>query len=180
MSAYILSTERLGLRRWTENDVIPFTEMNKDVDVMKYFPGVLTERETIDLMQRINLHFEKNNFGLYAVEDKLTKQLIGFTGFNIPAFDMFFSPCVEIGWRYKKEFWGKGFATEAAKACLQYGFQTLQLNKVVSFTSIINTQSEKVMKKIGMIKAGEFEHPKIDVKNILCRHVLYEINKNNG
>lgn len=178
MSSYILSTKRLGLRRWNETDIKPFTEMNKDAEVMKYFPNILTDRETIEMMQRINLHFEKNNFGLFAVEDKITNQFIGFTGFNIPAFDMFFTPCVEIGWRYKKEVWGQGFATEAAKACLQYGFQTLGFEKVLSFTSVINTPSEKVMKKIGMRKSREFNHPRIDVTNILCRHVLYEIKNN--
>jgi len=175
MSSYIISTERLGLRRWIEPDVKPFAEMNKDADVMKYFPKLLTDRETFEMVQRINLHFDKNNFGLFAVEHKLTKQFIGFTGFNIPAFDTFFTPCVEIGWRYKKETWGQGFATEAANACLKYGFHTLQFDKVVSFTSAINLNSEKVMKKIGMKKTAGFDHPKIEVTNILCKHVLYEI-----
>ena len=175
MNSYIISTERLGLRKWIEQDIRPFAEMNNDVDVMKYFPKVLTEQETFEIVQRINLHFDKNNCGLFAVEHKLTKQFIGLTGFAIPSFETFFTPCVEIGWRYKKEAWGQGFATEAAGACLKYGFETLQFDKVFSFTSTINLNSEKVMKKIGMNKVGEFEHPKIEVTNILCKHVLYEI-----
>lgn len=177
MSSYIISTKRPGLRKWIEADLKPFAEMNKDVEVMKYFPKILTDKETFEMVQRINLHFDKNNFGLFAVEHKLTKQFIGFTGFAVPAFDAFYTPCVEIGWRYKKESWGQGFATEAANACLQYGFYTLQFDKVVSFTPAINVNSEKVMKKAGMIKTGEFEHPKIEITNILCKHVLYEIKK---
>ncbi|MEJ7676759.1 MAG: GNAT family N-acetyltransferase [Segetibacter sp.] len=177
MSNYIISAERLGLRRWIESDLKPFTAMNKDVQVMKYFPKTLTDKETFEMMQRINLHFDKNGFGLFAVESRLTKQFIGFTGFSIPTFESFFTPCIEIGWRYKKEAWGQGFATEAAKACLKYGFETLQFDKVVSFTSAINLNSEKVMKKIGMTKVGEFDHPKVEVTDILCKHVLYEIKK---
>ncbi|MEP6949485.1 MAG: GNAT family N-acetyltransferase [Ginsengibacter sp.] len=179
MSSYIISTERLGLRRWIEEDVAPFTEMNKDVEVMKYFPKVLSDQETFEMVQRINLHYDRNNFGLFAVEDKLTKEFLGITGFAVPSFEAFFTPCVEIGWRFKKEVWGQGFATEAASACLKYGFDTLGFDKVFSFTSRINSKSEEVMKKIGMIKAGEFEHPKIEVTNILCKHVLYEINNEN-
>lgn len=170
----MIYTERLGLRRWIESDIKPFTEMNKDVDVMKYFPKTLTDTETFEMVQRINVHFDKNNFGLFAVENKPTRQFIGFTGFAVPTFDSFFTPCIEIGWRYKKEVWGQGFATEAANACLKYGFDTLQFGKVVSFTSAINLNSEKVMKKIGMTRVGAFDHPKIEVTNILCKHVLYE------
>jgi [ribosomal protein S5]-alanine N-acetyltransferase len=77
--------------------------MNKDIEVMKYFPKVLTDSETAAMVQRINL--------------KLTKEFIGFTGFSILTFETFFTPCIEISWRYKKEVWGRGFATEAAIAC---------------------------------------------------------------
>src|SRR5664279_1898915 len=101
MSSYIISTEGLGLRRWIDPDIKPFTEMNKDPAVMKYFPSLLTDQETFEMVQRVNRHFKKNNFGFFAVENKITKQFIGFTGFNIPTFDAFFTPCVEIGWRYK-------------------------------------------------------------------------------
>ena len=151
--------------------------MNKDTEVMKYFPKLLTDEETIAMMQRINLHFKKHGFGLFAVETNHTKEFIGFTGFMIPAFQSFFTPCVEIGWRLKKSAWNKGYATEAAKACLQYGFKTLQFDKIYSFTSIINTSSENVMKKIGMIKEGEFNYPNISTNNWLCRHLLYKMEK---
>ncbi|MEO8710489.1 MAG: GNAT family N-acetyltransferase [Parafilimonas sp.] len=174
---YIITTERLGLRKWKDEDCISFAAINKDEAVMEYFPTTLTDEETISMINRICLHFEKNGFGLYAIDKLATKQFIGYTGFMIPSFESFFTPCIEIGWRLKKEEWNKGYATEAAKACLQYGFETLGFNKIYSFTSTINLRSEKVMQKIGMIKEGEFDHPKIALNNKLCRHVLYAIEK---
>ena len=170
----MLFTERLCLRRWIDTDIPPFIQMNKDADVMEYFPKKLTDTETLDMLERINTCFEKNGFGLFAVENKATKTFIGFTGFSIPAFDSFFTPCTEIGWRYKKEAWGQGFAAEAATACLKYGFDSLGLHKIVSFTASINTRSEKLMKRIGMKYTASFDHPKIMKDDRLCRHVLYE------
>ena len=175
MSNYIISTERLGLRRWVESDIKPFAEMNMDSEVMKYFPKTLTYLETIEMVQRIDLHFTRNNFGLFAVEDKLNNEFIGFTGFAVPTFEASFTPCVEIGWRLKKEKWGQGYATEAALACLNYGFDTLHFDRIVSFTSLVNTKSIKVMEKIGMLYEADFDHPRIEGSSILCRHVLYQI-----
>lgn len=175
MSCYIISTERLGLRQWNYCDFEPFAAMNRNSEVMKYYPKTLTDEETLQLIQRIRLHFEKHGFGLFAVDNKSTGEFIGYTGFTVPAFESFFTPCVEIGWRYKKEAWGQGFATEAATACVAYGFNTLKFDKIVSFTAAVNTRSEKVMQRIGMNKTGEFYHPKVDAASILCRHVLYEI-----
>jgi [ribosomal protein S5]-alanine N-acetyltransferase len=177
MNTYILTTERLGLRRWIESDTEPFAKMNQDPDVMKYFPKTLTGDETKEMLQRINQHFDKFGFGLFAVENKLTEEFIGFTGFYIPAFESFFTPCIEIGWRYKKAAWGQGFAKEAATACLQYGFDILQFKRVVSFTSPLNKNSEKVMQRIGMKYITDFDHPQIDQMNKLKRHVLYQIDK---
>lgn len=149
--------------------------MNSDADVMKYFPQTGTKEETAAMLKRINAHFDTHGFGLFAVENKATGNFIGFTGLAVPTFESFFTPCIEIGWRYKKEVWGTGFAGEAAGACLQYGFHTLQLNKIVSFTSAINQPSEAVMQRIGMTRAGHFYHPKIEEGSPLRLHVLYQI-----
>ena len=175
---YIISTERLGLRKWKEEDLISFIAMNKDEMVMEYYPGILSNEETTGIIQRIKLHFEKNGFGLYAVEKRSTKEFMGYTGFMMTTFESFFTPCIEIGWRLKKQDWGFGYATEAAKACLKFGFETLCFEKVYSFTSAINKRSENVMQKIGMLREREFNHPKIALNNKLCRHVLYSIEKN--
>lgn len=177
MHPYIISTNRLGLRLWTAADIPPFVDMNRDANVMRYFPALLSEQETHAMVQRIQTGFANNGFGLYAVELKNTNEFIGFTGFSIPRFESFFTPCVEIGWRLKHAAWGKGYATEAAKACLHYGFNTLGFDKVYSFTAAVNTPSENVMKKAGMIKAGEFNHPLLAPDSLLCRHVLYTMQK---
>ncbi len=177
MATYIIQTSRLGLRQWTNDDIPPFVEMNRDTNVMRYFPALLTEEETQAMVQRIQTSFVTNGFGLYAVEVKSTNEFIGFTGFSIPRFQSFFTPCVEIGWRLKHSAWGQGYATEAAKACLQYSFNKLGFDKVYSFTASVNTPSENVMKKAGMIKAGEFNHPLLAPGSVLCSHVLYAIEK---
>lgn len=122
-------------------------------------------------------HFLENGFGLYVVENTITQEFLGYTGFMIANFEASFTPCVEIGWRFKKQYWGKGYATEAAKACLNYGFDTLGFDKIYSFTATPNIKSENVMKRIGMIKTGTFSHPKIDKEHILNLHVIYEIGK---
>jgi ribosomal-protein-alanine N-acetyltransferase len=149
--------------------------MNKDKEVMRYFPSTLDEQQTLEMVERISFHFEEKGFGLYAVENKLSGEFMGYTGFKIPTFNSFFTPSVEIGWRYHKNFWGHGFATEAATGCLQYGFNSLHFEKINSFTAEVNIPSEKVMKRIGMNYAGSFDHPNIAPGHFLRRHVLYEI-----
>jgi ribosomal-protein-alanine N-acetyltransferase len=177
LNSYIIDTARLGLRAWTDEDVQPFIEMNKDPEVMRYFPATLSEDESKRMLQRIKSNLDFNKFGLFAVEKKSNREFIGFTGFAKPNFDSFFTPCMEIGWRYRKEAWGHGYATEAAKACLQYGFDVVGFDAIFSFTAVLNTPSEHVMKKIGMTKVGEFEHPKVDPASKLRRHVVYKISK---
>lgn len=109
------------------------------------------------------------------MEVKESKEFIGFIGFHRPSFEADFTPCIEIGWRLKRDAWGKGYATEGAKACLKYGFTELNFKEVYSFTAKINKPSEKVMKKIGMQYVKEFDHPKLEPNNKLCKHVLYVI-----
>lgn len=171
----ILSTKRLILRQWTAADLQPFITMNSDPDVMRYFPAPLAAPETAAMVERIKAHFQQHKFGLFAVEHKTTAAFMGFTGLAVPSFNAFFTPCIEIGWRFKKEFWGQGFATEAAIACLQYGFAEPGLTEIYSFTSVHNLPSEKLMQRIGMKYLSTFDHPKISKEHTLCPHVLYKI-----
>jgi RimJ/RimL family protein N-acetyltransferase len=171
----IIETERLILRNWRHTDIPFLIEMNLDKEVMKYFLNIPTEAETLQFYERVVNHFSKHGFGLYVVEDKIEHQFMGYTGFMIANFESDFTPCTEIGWRFKKEYWRKGYATEAAKACLLYGFSTLQFNQVYSFTSLHNKKSEAVMQRIGMKKVGEFSHPKIAKDSWLNLHVKYLI-----
>lgn len=175
---YIFKTPRLGLRRWKESDLAPFAEMNMSQRVMKYFPNTLTEEESNSMVHRINEHFDKHGFGLWAAELLESNEFIGFIGLSIPGFEADFTPCIEIGWRLSDKFWGEGYAPEGAKACLDYAFNDLGISEIVSFTSLFNKPSIRVMEKIGMDYADEFFHPKIEVSNPLCKHVLYRINSN--
>ncbi|MDP4091352.1 MAG: GNAT family N-acetyltransferase [Bacillota bacterium] len=168
-----LETERLVFRDWNEQDLIEFRTMNNDTRVMKYFPKTLTEQETDGFYQRIQDEFKDFGYGLYAVEAKCNSDFIGFIGFHRATFDAVFTPCVEIGWRLKYDAWGKGYAAEGAKACLRYGFDTLNFNKVYSFTSKVNLPSINVMEKIDMEKVMEFKHPNIAHSSPLSEHVLY-------
>ena len=171
-------TQRLIFRDWKDQDLKEFKEMNKDPRVIKSFPKTLTEEETTSLYYKIQDEFTNLGYGLYAVETKHNNEFIGFIGFHRATFKAPFTPCVEIGWRLKYEAWGNGYATEGAKECLKYGFDTLGFDEVYSFTAKVNLPSENVMKKIGMEKVMEFNHPSINENSPLCKHVLYCINKN--
>lgn len=166
-------TERLVFRDWTESDLLEFQKMNKDPEVMEYFPKVLSDDETGELFDRIRSEFQTSGYGLYAVETKHDGQFIGFIGFHKVTFEAHFTPCIEIGWRLKRESWGNGYATEGARACLNYGVSKLGFDRIYSFTAKVNLRSESVMRKIGMKKVSEFKRPGLDADSPLCEHVLY-------
>jgi len=161
MSIYILKTNRLGLRNWQESDSEPFIKMCQDPAVMRYFPKVLSEKETKDLVNRLKNHFTTHGFTYFAVEKLDSNEFLGFTGLAQQTWESEFTPCVDLGWRLKKEAWGKGYATEAAKACLDAAFTRFKLNEVYAFAAKGNKASENVMKKLGMQFQGTFIHPKI-------------------
>ena len=173
--ATIISTERLNLRTWVESDINSLVKINKDEDVMRFFPSIMSEDESISFYNRIKKHFSDYGYGLFVVEEKDSNTFLGYAGFMMAQFESTFTPCVEIGWRFNKEYWGKGYATEAAKACLVYGFSKLNFIKVHSFTSVLNKKSEAVMQRIGMNKVGEFYHPKVSMDSQLRLHVNYKI-----
>lgn len=173
MKPYI-ETPRLILRGWREEDVEPFARINSDDEVMEYFLKKLDLEETRAFYRRIVDEFADYGWGLYAVEDKADGAFIGYVGFHQIHFDVDFAPGVEIGWRLRKESWGRGLATEAASACLEYGRDVLGLKEVYSFTSLPNKRSERVMQKIGMSYVGEFGHPLVDPAHALYQHVLYK------
>jgi RimJ/RimL family protein N-acetyltransferase len=126
-------------------------------------------------MGRIVEHFKKRGYGLWAVEVPGQAPFIGFIGLAVPAFESSFTPCVEIGWRLARPWWGLGLATEGALAALAYGFEQLKLPEIVSFTVPGNTRSRRVMRKLGFRYSQDFEHPHIDPQTPLRRHVLYRL-----
>lgn len=173
MSKIILETPHLLLRHWRESDLEPFVKMNADSEVMRYFPEPYSRERTKLFFDSIQREFADCDYGLYAAEEKATGLFMGYIGFHRAEFAMDFCPCIEIGWRLDKAFWNKGYATEGAKSCLEYGFSSLGFDKVYSFTATVNLPSERVMQKIGMTLERCFEHPGVPENHPLRPHVLY-------
>jgi RimJ/RimL family protein N-acetyltransferase len=176
-----LETERLLLRRPRAADRAPFATMNADPRVMEYFPAPLAREDSDAAMARMESHFAARGFGLWAVEVKGGAPFIGLVGLAAPSFAAAFMPCVEISWRIAAEHWGRGFATEAARASLAFGFERLGLAEIVSFTTVGNVRSRRVMEKLGMARsrADDFEHPSLPVGHPLRPHVLYRLGRLN-
>ncbi len=153
--------------------------MNADPRVMEHFSGVLSREESDALAARIDEHFAEHMFGLWAVEIPGVAPFAGFIGLSVPGFQARFTPCVEIGWRLAAEHWGRGYATEGAHAALAFGFDTLGLDEIVSFTTAGNLPSRRVMKRLGMRHdpADDFDHPALPDGHPLRRHVLYRIRR---
>ena len=172
-----LRTDRLWLRRWQSDDREPFARLNTDLRVVEFLPGALSREESNAMVDRIEAHFQKHGFGLWAVEIPGVTLFAGFVGLSIPRFEAHFTPCIEIGWRLDAEHWNHGYATEGARAALTFGFQSLQLDEIVSFTVPGNVRSRRVMEKIGMTHsaADDFDHPALPDGHPLRRHVLYRL-----
>lgn len=178
MAADIL-TKRLRLRTWVAADREPFAALNADAQVMEHFPAPLSRAESDALADRIEAKFQEQGFVFWAVEVPGVVRFARFIGLSVPTFEAHFTPCVEIGWRLARPYWGQGFATEGASATLRHAFGTLNLPAVVAFTAQGNARSRRVMEKLGMHYdlAGDFDHPSIPAGHPLCRHVLYRINR---
>jgi RimJ/RimL family protein N-acetyltransferase len=172
-----LTTKRLRLRLWRDEDLPAFAALNSDPRVMRFMPKLLDRAESDAMAKHIKENFGRRGFGLWAVEVIGISDFIGFTGLSVPRFEAHFTPCVEIGWRLAYDHWGHGYATEAACAARDYGFSQLRLTEIVSFTVPNNRRSRKVMERIGMTHSSEddFQHPLLPQGHPLRHHVLYRL-----
>jgi ribosomal-protein-alanine N-acetyltransferase len=172
-----IRTDRLRLRPWLLSDRMPFAALNADPQAMEHLPAVLSRQESDALATRIEIHFAQHGFGLWALEIPNVASFAGFVGLSVPSFEAHFTPCVEIGWRLAPAHWGRGYATEGARAVLTFGFQTPALGEIVSFTVPGNVRSRRVMERIGMVhdSADDFDHPALPEQHQFRRHVLYRI-----
>jgi RimJ/RimL family protein N-acetyltransferase len=170
-----LVTERLRLRTWRDSDLEPFATLNADPEVMRHFPATLDRAASDALVGRIKAHFDHHGFGPWVVEIPDVTECAGFVGLMVPTFEAHFTPCIEIGWRLARQYWGKGYATEAATVALDYAFEVLQADEVVAMTVPSNRRSRAVMERLGMSQdpADDFDHPSLPVGHALQRHVLY-------
>ena len=173
-----LETERLILREWQDSDLEVFARIVQDKEIMHHYPDIWNAKQVEDSMVKNKKSFAENKFCFFPVILKESKSLIGFTGINKVDFEEKFTPAVEIGWIIDKKYWKQGFASEAAKKVLEYGFAEIQLNEIVSFTAAINTPSQKLMEKVGMRYSNDFYHPKLNKDHNLALHKLYRIKKN--
>ena len=158
---YIFKSERLGFRNWRSSDLPEFAEINSDPAVMEHFPKALTLQETSEFIERLQKHYAEKGYNYFATEILETGELIGFIGLAYQDYESVCTPAIDIGWRLKKTAWGKGYATEGAQRCLEFAFNELKLKKIISTCTINNTKSENVMLKMGMLKKGTFNHPKL-------------------
>ncbi len=168
-------TERLRLRQWRDGDYAPFAALNADAAVMRYFPATLTRAESDALADRCRRLIASRGWGFWVAERKMDSAFLGFVGLHEPA-GLPFSPCVEIGWRLAQHAWGSGYATEAARGALDWGFGRLGLDEIVSFTTLANRRSRAVMERLGMREdAVGFEHPALPPGHPLRLHCLYRL-----
>ena len=174
-----LETKRLILRSWTDGDRDPFARLNADPRVMEFMPHPLTRAESDAAFDRIQAHFLKHGFGLFAAALSHDTPAIGYIGLSVPHFEAHFTPCVEIGWRLAAEHWNRGLATEGARAVVRYAFEVLRLEELVSFTVPANLGSRRVMEKLGMSldTEGHFDHPNLPEGHPLRWHVLYRLQR---
>lgn len=179
--ATIIETERLILRTWKREDADAYFQINQDSKVIEFLPGRLTVDQVNDFIPAVNRHHEALGYTLWAACLKQTGELMGFVGLHytdfFAKFDSHFAPAVEVGWRLGSQYWGKGYATEGAKAALDYGFKDCALQEIVSFTVPANVRSIRVMEKIGLKRDlnGDFAHPKLPLDHKFSHHVLYRL-----
>jgi RimJ/RimL family protein N-acetyltransferase len=174
MTGPTLSTARLILRPWHDDDLQPFAAMSADATVMEYFPALLGRAESAAMVERIRAHFVREGFGLWAIEVPGVAPFIGFAGLARPTF----MPVVEVGWRLARAYWGAGYATEAGRAAVEWGFSSLpELDEIVAFVAVANTRSQRVMDRLGMTRDpdADFDHPHIPEGHHLRRHWLYRL-----
>lgn len=174
-----LETDRLVLRRWTDDDLVPFAGINADPEVSRLLRGPIDRAQSDALVQRTEDSFETLGYGLWATEVRATGELIGFVGLARQTFEAHFNPSVEVGWRLSRSSWGHGYATEGGRAALAFGFDTLGIEELVSITTASNERSRAVMRRLGMTRdpADDFEQTQLPVGHPLRTAVLHRLTR---
>ena len=173
-----IRTERLVLRRWRDDDREPFAALNADPAVVEHLQGAMSRDASDAFIDRIEANWSERGWGLWAVEVPDVAPFVGYVGLW-PADYVANRPMVEVGWRLAREHWGRGYATEAAREALRFGFEEVGLEEIVSFTVPQNLRSRRVMERIGLVRepAGDFDHPRVDPVAYphLVPHVFYRL-----
>ncbi len=172
---YLFKSERLGFKNWDEESIEKMIAVSADPEVMRFFPSPASPEKTRTFGHKMKKQCDEIGYCYFATEILETREFIGFIGLSYQDYDTEFTPCTDIGWRLKKSAWNKGYATEGAKACLNYGFNKLGLKEIYSVASDINIPSINVMKKIGMEYKYNFDHPLLLEYPKIKVCVLYKI-----
>ena len=162
-----------------KSDIDDFADMNANKDVMAFFPNTMTKKESKEFIDKTLKNFESKKYCYFATELLKTREFIGFIGMGYETWDNPFYPATNIGWRLKKTAWGKGYATEGAKRCIDYAFSELNIDKILACCTLQNKKSEIIMKKVGMSKKGEFIEPRFIDFPGFEKFICYEIKKTN-
>jgi RimJ/RimL family protein N-acetyltransferase len=173
----MIETARLILRPWRDSDLEPFAEQNADPVVMRFLVGPLTREQSDAYAAAAQAHLAETGYCKWAVEVPGVAPFIGAVGLSRVKFQASFTPAVEIAWRLHRNYWGQGYATEAAKAAIDDGFTRVGLKQIVALTTLTNLPSQRVMQRLGMTRSLEFDHPALAEDNPLRRHVLYRLTR---
>ncbi|MCX7378196.1 MAG: GNAT family N-acetyltransferase [Alphaproteobacteria bacterium] len=178
----MLVTERLMLRPWWDDDWERMAAISGDPETMRYYPAPLTREESDRAMARMLVQMMQDGFGPFAVEAPRVSPLIGRVGARRVKTGLPCAPCVEVVWRIGKDWWGQGYATEAARAAISEVFEVHGVPEVVAVTAVQNKPSIRVMEKLGMVRDpdGDFDHPDVPDGHELKRHVLYRLKRPAG
>ena len=171
----VVQTDRLVMRRWRDGDRAAFAAMNADPVVMRYLPATLGRAASDALIDRIGDLFDRQGFGLWALEVTGTGDFIGFTGLNPMPPGVPGAGGMEVGWRLARHAWHHGYATEAAMAAVDVAFTGVGLAEVWSMTAVLNEPSQAVMRRLGMVLHANFDHPSVPVGHAVRPHVVYRL-----
>ncbi len=172
-----LETPRLLLRSWRDSDVDPWVELSADPRVMEHFPSTYTRAQSEASLVRMRERLERDGYGWWPVEVKGGASFVGVIVLQEIPFDSHFTPAMEIGWWFAYDHWGNGYATEGARAALDFAFGELQRSEIVAITTPVNVRSQRVMQRLGMTRDpnDDFDNPYIAAGHPLRRHVLYRL-----
>jgi RimJ/RimL family protein N-acetyltransferase len=170
-----IRTDRLIMRRWRDSDRAPFADVNADAETMRFFPSTLTRAASDAFVDRIEMRFDQQGYGLWALEIAETGEFIGYTGLNPMPDGVPGAGGMEVGWRLARHAWHHGFATEAARAAVDVAFDGAGLAEIWSMTAVLNDPSQAVMRRLGMSEFAFFEHPAVPTDSPLRPHVLYRL-----
>ncbi len=174
----VLETARVRLRPWRSGDLAAFAVLNADPRVMRHFPSLMSRAESDALAANIQDRFRAWGFGFWAVETDALP-FAGFIGLSRPAYEAPFLPAVEVGWRLDPRCWGKGLATEGARAAMAFGFDRQALDQIIAVAPRANAPSIRVMERLGMTSdpAEDFDHPALSDHPAIRRCALHRIDR---